>query len=176
MSECYGHSEMGYDREEYCEIEALELDGPIIIVTELIDALLYDKGRASSDLYQCINDGTIQMLNRSVSYYDSYFINPLAWGIKTQIEISHMIYKPYQTEHYDVKIKWQTLSPDSSGTYQSIYSLDIYQSGKIGASIESPDIMNDGREERLMTPYDYKCLFDNLMELYEHQLIETSDS
>lgn len=163
MKEFCEHPLCDYDgRQEYCEIEGRDPEGPALVVTDLIDYLVYENNRLASDEYRLSTDGKLQTLDRTVSYLSA--VNPRegVWPLRTEISICHQINKGLGSEHYGVEVSWRLAHGQTNdGAFRTRYYIDIYPEGRVQSLIEHPKY-EGGYEERPLTPYDYQQLFDTI--------------
>ena len=60
--------------------------------------------------------------------------------------------------------------------FLTTYGIDIYPEGPVQAFIEQPAVVDDAREVRRITTYDYEKLFDELQIVYDLHAAERNDN
>lgn len=164
MPEACAHMHSGNIREEYCHVAGAERYGDAAVVLELMEELLYGEGTIQYDACSATSDSRRQLVSKEFSHCQGGDVYPTlpCW---TDVSLFHARDKKMQSDHYAAIVEWQ-VGPERLSTS---YFIDAFPRGRLLTCIESTDIINGGREERAMTPYDYAQLFGELSRLYEMQ-------
>jgi hypothetical protein len=172
-----GHGGCEFGRDEYCRVEAEDPDGAALVVTDMLDEILYDSGRVSGDQYEFLTDGRQQRMARSFSYL-SGDADTWAWPLtETALAIQHQTDKDFGAESYTVDVGWRVARKDADNEYfRTQYVIDKFAAGAVQSAMEQPDLVSGGRETSRMTGYDYEQLFDELAHVQDVFAAETRDN
>jgi hypothetical protein len=164
VAETCGHSTCLFEnRLEYCEIEAGDPNGAVSVVTDMLDALIYDSGAVTSDIHKVTADTDGLASARTFSYLHGdmgSWIWPLT---ETRLTLRH------NTQN----VKQQGTNDNY---FMTTYGIDVYKDGAVQASIVEPDLIEGGFTTRPMTSYDHEQLFNELSAVYDLHIAERNDN
>lgn len=101
------HPDCGFEnRLEYCELEASDPE-EAMVVTDLLDYLLYDSGPVTSEEDYLSNAGPTQEVTRSFSYVSGDYASGNWPLVTTKVVIRHIQDREYERENYEVAVCWR---------------------------------------------------------------------
>jgi len=168
MPEICGHSHGSYqDRLEYCTLEAAQPHESAEVVTDLLDALLYEKDDLSDESHGWSGTAERHAQSRKFSYFSTEADSPNWSPVETEIAIRHTVNERLQHNRYEVLLGWRIeAAEDRHAAYATGYTIDIFEQGIVHAYLEEPDLYSGESCTRWMTNYDYDQLFTELQRVY----------